>query len=47
MFLHAWQVRFRHPRTGEPVTVEAPLAPELQQFLDALDALVKLPSPGA
>ncbi len=38
MFLHAWQVRFRHPRTGEQVTLEAPLAPELQRFLDALDA---------
>jgi 23S rRNA pseudouridine955/2504/2580 synthase len=46
MFLHAWQVRFRHPRTGEQVTVEAPLAPELQRFLDALDSRAALPVPG-
>lgn len=33
MFLHAASLEFRHPRTGEPVRVQAPLAPELESFL--------------
>jgi 23S rRNA pseudouridine955/2504/2580 synthase len=37
MFLHAHRVQFRHPLSGESVALEAPLAPELQRFLDALD----------
>jgi 23S rRNA pseudouridine955/2504/2580 synthase len=36
MFLHAARIRFQHPATGEPVTLDAPLAPELVQFLSAL-----------
>ena len=35
LFLHASRLTFVHPVTGQPVTVEAPLAPELQSFLDA------------
>jgi 23S rRNA pseudouridine1911/1915/1917 synthase len=35
-FLHAQRIRFRSPSTGEPVTVEAPLPPELQQWLQSL-----------
>lgn len=32
-FLHAWRIRFDSPATGERVTVEAPLPPELHQWL--------------
>jgi 23S rRNA pseudouridine955/2504/2580 synthase len=38
MFLHAREVTFRHPATGERVTVEAPLPRDLAQFLAKLDA---------
>jgi len=34
MFLHAWRLQFRHPGTGEPVLLQAPLPPELASFLD-------------
>jgi 23S rRNA pseudouridine955/2504/2580 synthase len=34
MFLHAWRLQFQHPSTGEPVALEAPLPPDLQQFAD-------------
>lgn len=33
IFLHARRIRFRHPRTGEPVEVCAPVPPELEGFL--------------
>ena len=36
MFLHAASLEFRHPRTGELVRVQAPLAPELESFLRSL-----------
>ena len=29
MFLHAWQLRFTHPRSGEVIQLHAPLPPEL------------------
>jgi len=32
-FLHAARLTFRQPSTGQPVTVEAPLPPELQEWL--------------
>ena len=35
-FLHAWQLHFRHPRTGEDLHLEAPLAADLQTVLDEL-----------
>jgi 23S rRNA pseudouridine1911/1915/1917 synthase len=35
-FLHAWQLHFRHPRTGEALHLEAPLAADLQMVLDQL-----------
>ncbi|UXY14996.1 RluA family pseudouridine synthase [Chitiniphilus purpureus] len=38
MFLHAWRLMFAHPLTGQPLTLEAPLPPELTQYLTALDA---------
>ena len=37
-FLHAEQLGFRHPRTGEPVRFSAPLPPELAIFLSQLDS---------
>ena len=35
-FLHAQRIAFRQPSTGERVTVEAPLPPELERWLQAL-----------
>jgi 23S rRNA pseudouridine955/2504/2580 synthase len=35
MFLHAANLEFNHPRGGQVVRVEAPLAPELERFLQA------------
>ncbi len=39
MFLHAHSISFKHPLTEETLNIEAPLAPELQSFLDKLDRL--------
>jgi 23S rRNA pseudouridine955/2504/2580 synthase len=36
MFLHALAVEFAHPASGQALRVEAPLAPDLQAFLDRL-----------
>jgi 23S rRNA pseudouridine955/2504/2580 synthase len=38
MFLHAASLEFSHPRSGAVVRIEAPLAPELQRFLQSLQA---------
>lgn len=40
MFLHAHSIAFDHPLTGERLQIEAPLAPELQKFLERLDGAV-------
>jgi 23S rRNA pseudouridine1911/1915/1917 synthase len=32
-FLHAWRIRFTSPSRGEPIEIEAPLAPELTDWL--------------
>lgn len=37
-FLHAHRLRFTSPSTGEPITVESPLAEDLSQFLEQLRA---------
>lgn len=37
MFLHAYKVTIRHPLTGAPLTLEAPLPTELENFLKKLD----------
>jgi len=37
-FLHAAHLEFIHPRTGEEVSVEAPLPPELVDFLERLSS---------
>ncbi len=34
MFLHAWQLSFNHPATGERVELTSALPPELRQFAD-------------
>ena len=33
MFLHAWSLKFNHPKTRKAVQLQAALPPELQQFL--------------
>lgn len=39
MFLHAHSISFKHPLTDEPMNINAPLAPDLQRYLDRLDGL--------
>lgn len=36
-FLHAAQIEFTHPRSGEPVSFSSPLPPRLAAFLDLLE----------
>jgi len=36
MFLHAYQITFRHPDTGKPMTLNAPLPAECERFLVSL-----------
>jgi len=36
MFLHAFKIVVRHPSTGAALTLEAPLPPELNRFLESL-----------
>jgi 23S rRNA pseudouridine955/2504/2580 synthase len=36
MFLHAWQLKFQHPQSGRSVSLQAPLPPELQSFVDSV-----------
>jgi 23S rRNA pseudouridine955/2504/2580 synthase len=38
MFLHAWRLCVDHPLTGERMELEAPLPPELQSYIDKLNA---------
>jgi 23S rRNA pseudouridine955/2504/2580 synthase len=38
MFLHAAALTFTHPASGEPLRLSAPLAADLAQFLDRLEA---------
>jgi len=40
-FLHAHRVRFAHPATGAPVTVESPLAAELAAWMKNLAPVVE------
>ncbi|MDP2834770.1 MAG: RluA family pseudouridine synthase [Pseudomonadota bacterium] len=37
MFLHAARLEIKHPLTGAALVVEAPLAPDLQNFLNTLE----------
>ena len=36
MFLHAASLEFKHPRSEQTVRIEAPLAPELERFLQSV-----------
>jgi 23S rRNA pseudouridine955/2504/2580 synthase len=36
MFLHAHQISFTHPETGQQVTINAPMPPECERFLVSL-----------
>jgi tRNA pseudouridine65 synthase len=36
LFLHAWRLRLRHPRTAAPLCIVCPLAPDLRAFLERL-----------
>jgi len=38
MFLHAGSISFKHPLTGEPLNLAAPLPQELERFIARLDA---------
>jgi 23S rRNA pseudouridine1911/1915/1917 synthase len=35
-FLHAAELEFAHPRTGQPLSLKTPLSPELEAFLSRL-----------
>ncbi len=37
MFLHAYQITFTHPETGQPVTIKTPLPPECEKFVNSLE----------
>ena len=42
MFLHAWRLQFKHPASGEPVSLQAQLPPDLEAFMQAqFDAAVQ------
>jgi 23S rRNA pseudouridine955/2504/2580 synthase len=49
MFLHAWTLRFNHPKTRKAIQLQAALPPELQDFLpgrtdDATASSIDLPT---
>ena len=44
--LHAAEIAFAHPATGEPARFTAPLPDDLRQTLAALRAAAAAPSPG-
>jgi len=41
MFLHAHQITFTHPDTGKPMTLNAPLPPECENFLKSIERATK------
>jgi 23S rRNA pseudouridine955/2504/2580 synthase len=38
LMLHSFSLRFQHPGTGEPMSIEAPLPPDFQAFITRLEA---------
>ena len=38
LMLHSFSLRFQHPGTGEPISIEAPLPPDFLAFIAQLDA---------
>jgi len=45
MFLHAYRITFRHPETGEPLTLTAPLPAECERFLVSLGRTMNVTTP--
>ncbi|WP_333841640.1 RluA family pseudouridine synthase [Limnohabitans sp.] len=45
MFLHAWQLKFQHPQSHRPVSLQAPLPPELKNFVDGIQPPIIQPHP--
>ena len=41
MFLHAWQLKFQDPQSARPITLQAPLPPELQHFVDSIQPRIQ------
>lgn len=39
LMLHAWRLSFTHPRTGQRLSLEAPIPPEFSPFLPPLELL--------
>jgi 23S rRNA-/tRNA-specific pseudouridylate synthase len=37
-FLHSAELEFRHPRTSQAIALKTPLPPELQDFLNKVEA---------
>ena len=37
--LHAYELGFIHPKTGEPIKVQAPLPDDMQQLLEHLQSI--------
>lgn len=45
MLLHAWRLDFRHPQTGEPISLQAPLDGEYRALLERFGWSTVLPNP--
>lgn len=45
LFLHAYEVGMRHPASGKPLTILAPLPEDLQACLDAMSRFSSRPKP--
>ena len=43
VFLHAWRLSFKHPRSGQLMSFRAPLPPELTRFLTSIAPKNQLP----
>ena len=39
--LHAWQIRFTHPASGTPVSIEAPMPEDMASVIEKLDRILK------
>jgi tRNA pseudouridine65 synthase len=46
LLLHAWRIEVRHPSTGDPLPLQAPLDTAWQRLLDAFGWLDALPAHG-
>lgn len=39
--LHAWQIRFTHPASGHPVSIEAPIPEDMASVIEKLDRILE------